>query len=157
MRSNDVVLLADMVDRSRKETGSLSAPEQEAFFAAKNYLRHYKPAHDALLSGLVEGSHDGGTDAACLFANGRSVRDDTDLRSLGTYVQLDLVLLQVKNTTGFGETAIDKLIINVPDLLRFDRDEKALAVQFNPKVLEITRRFLSAYRRLDMPNLSIYC
>lgn len=157
MPSNDVVLLADMVDRSRKETGTLSDPEQEAFFVAKHYLRAYKPAHDDILSGLVEGSRDGGIDAAYLFANGRCVRDDTDLRSLGAYVPLDLVLLQVKNTSGFGESAIDKLIINVPDLLRFDRDETSLAVQFNPKVLEITRRFLSAYRRLDMPNLSIYC
>jgi hypothetical protein len=157
LRSNDVVLLTDMVERSRIETAGLSQAEQEAFFVAKHYLRDFNPAHDDLLSGIVDGSHDGGIDAAYLFANSRCVRDDTDLSSMGPHVPLDLILVQVKNTTGFGEPAIDKLIINTPDLLNFDRDENSLAVQFNSKVLEITRRFLQAYRRLEMPNLTIYC
>lgn len=157
MKNNDVVLLAAMIDRSRAETATLSGPEQEVFFVAKHYLRAFNPAHDDLLAGIVEGHHDGGIDGVYLFANGHAVRDDVQLKSLGAHVALDLVFIQVKNTTGFGESAIDKLIINLPDLLSFDRDERALSVQFNPKVLEVTRRFLAAYRQLDMPSLNIYC
>jgi AIPR protein len=145
-----------MVDRSREETASLSTAEQEAFFVSKYYLRRYKPAHDDLLSGIVDGSRDGGLDSVYLFANGHCVRDETDLAALGAYVQLDLIFIQVKNASGFGEAAIDKLIINVPELLNFNRDEKLLSTRFNPKVLEVTRRFLRAYRSLEMPHLSIY-
>jgi hypothetical protein len=146
-----------MIDRSRAETATLSQAEQEVFFVAKHYLRGFNPAHDDLLSGICDGEHDGGIDGVYLFANGRCVRDDTDLKNLGAYVSLDLFFLQVKATTGFGETAIDKLIVNLPDLLSFDRDETGLSVQFNPRILEVTRRFLNAYRQLEMPSLHIYC
>lgn len=157
MKSNDVLLLESMVDRSRAETATLTQSEQEVFFVAKHYLRAFNPAHDDLLAGIVEGQHDGGIDGAYLFANGRAVRDDVELKALGSYVSLDLIFLQVKATTGFGESAIDKLAINLPDLLSFERDESALSIVFNAKILEVTRRFLTAYRQLDMPSLSVYC
>lgn len=156
MSSNDVILLEDMVNRSRFETSGLSAAEQEAYFVAKHYLRAYRPSHDDLLAGIVDGANDGGMDAIYIFVNGYCLRDDTDLTALGRNVQLDLVLIQVKNTRGFSESAIDKLIVHVPELLDFTRDEPALAKRFNGRVIEITRRFLAAYRSLDMPSLNAY-
>ena len=154
--ANDVFLLAGMVEKSRAETSGLDASEQEAYFVAKHYLRDYRPSHDDLLSGLVDGTNDGGLDAVYIFANGHCVRDDTDLTALGRNAQIDLVLLQVKNTKGFGEAAIDKLVVHLPELLDFSRDETQLAKRFNGRVIEITRRFLNAYRDLEMPTLSIY-
>ena len=156
MSSNDVILLEDMVDRSRFETSLLSAAEQEAYFVAKHYLREYRPSHDDLLAGIVDGANDGGMDAIYIFVNGYCLRDDTDLTALGRNVRLDLIFIQAKNTRGFSESAIDKLIIHLPELLDFTRDEKSLAKRFNGRVIEITRRFLSAYRSLDMPSLYAY-
>lgn len=156
MGANDVILLEDMVNRSRVETAGLTCPEQEAYFVAKHYLRKYRPTPDDLLSGIVDGTGDGGLDAVFIFANGYCVRDDTDLSGLGRNAQLDLVLLQVKNSRGFTESAIDKLVVHLPELLDFTRDEAKLAQRFNPRVVEITRRFLVAYRALEMPTLAIY-
>lgn len=156
MTANDVYLLAAMIEKSRIETAGLSAAEQETYFVARHYLRDYRPSHDDLLSGLVDGTNDGGLDAIYIFANGHCVRDDTDLTALGRNAQIDLILLQVKNTKGFGEAAIDKLVVHLPELLDFGRDEQALAQRFNGRVLEITRRFLNAYRDLDMPSLRIF-
>lgn len=155
--ANDVILLGDMLDRFRGDTTGLSASEQESYFVSKHYLRQYRPTHDDLLAGIVDGTLDGGIDAAYIFANGYCVRDDTDLTALGRSVQLDLVLVQVKNTKGFSESAIDRLIVHLPMLLDFSRDEKKLADRFNPRVIEITRRFLTAYRTLELPTLNIYC
>jgi hypothetical protein len=155
--ANDVFLLAGMVDKSRAETVGLSPSEQETYFVARHYLREYRPSHDDLLSGLVDGTNDGGLDAIFVFANGHCVRDDTDLTALGRNAQLDLIMMQVKNTKGFGESAIDKLVVHLPELLDFSRDETALAKRFNGRVIEITRRFLNAYRDLEMPTLGIYC
>lgn len=156
MSANDVVLLADMIERSRSETVGLTASQQETYFVAKHYLREYRPSHDDLLSGIVDGGSDGGLDAMYIFANGHCVRDDTNLAALGRNAQLDLILLQVKNAKGFGEDAIDKLIVHLPKLLDFSRVENDLANRFNHRVIEISRRFLEAYRKLDMPLLNMY-
>jgi hypothetical protein len=154
--SNDVILVAEMVERSREETVGLSAAEQEAYFFAKHYLKGYSPTHDDLLAGIVDGANDGGLDGLYIFVNGLCVRDDVPLRGMGHGADLQLVACQTKNTTGFTEGAIDKLIIHFPELLAFDRDERALSQRFNPKVIEVTRRFLQVLHGLDMPELSIY-
>lgn len=155
MGANDVVLLEDMVERSRRETDGFNPAEQEAYFVSAHYLTKYRPSHDDLLSGIVDGTRDGGVDAIHIFANGFYLRDGVNIAALGRNPQLDLVLIQVKNTRGFGEGAVEKLIVHLPKLLDFARDENALAKQFNPRVIEITRRFLDTYRAMDMPRLSI--
>lgn len=156
MGANDVVLLEDMVERSRRETEGFNASEQEAYFVSWHYLSKYRPSHDDVLSGIVDGTRDGGVDAIHLFANGYYVRDGVNVAALGRNPQLDLVLIQVKNTRGFGESAVEKLIVHLPKLLDFARDDVALAKQFNPRLIEITRRFLDTYRAMDMPRLRIF-
>lgn len=157
MTSNDVVLLDDMIKRLREETVAiLSETEHETYFTAKQYLRNFNASHDDLLSGIVDGAQDGGIDALYMFANGFCIRDDTPLTGLGRNAQLDLFVMQVKNSKGFGEAALDKLVVNLPRLLDFGRNEDQLAKTLNPRVIEITRRFLDAYRELDMPSLRIY-
>ena len=155
MANNDVVLLEDMIEKSRAETEGMSAAEQETYFFAKQYLKRYSPSHDDLLAGIVDGAHDGGIDGLYIFVNGLCVRDDAPLPGMGRSPDLELFIAQVKNTSGFSENAIEKLIIHLPELLDFQRDERALSARFNPRVLEITRRFLMVLRALDMPELSI--
>ncbi|MGJ0202805.1 AIPR family protein [Leucobacter sp. gxy201] len=155
MGANDVVLLEDMVERSRLETAGFNAAEQEAYFVSSNYLNKYRPSHDDVLSGIVDGTRDGGIDAIHIFANGYYLRDGVNAAALGRNPQLDLVLIQVKNTKGFGESAVEKLIIHLPKLLDFSRDDSALAKEFNPRLVEITRRFLNTYRAMDLPRLRI--
>lgn len=156
MAANDVVLLQGMVEKSRVVTAGLSDSEQEAYFVATHYLSQFKPSHDDLLSGIVDGSRDGGIDGAYIFVNGYCVRDDTSISALGKNAHLELVLTQVKNSASVGESAIDKLMVHLPMLLDFTRDDQALSAQFNPRVIEVTRRFLEAYRALEMPTLAIY-
>ena len=119
MGANDVVLLEDMLERSRRETDGLNTAEQEAYFVAYHYLIKYRPSHDDVLSGIVDGTRDGGIDAIHMFANGYYLRDGVNVAALGRNPQLDLVLIQVKNTRGFGESAVDKLIVHLPKLLDF--------------------------------------
>jgi hypothetical protein len=158
MASNDVVLITGMLERERERL----APEQsEASFAnlftASRYLTAYNMSHDEISEGIVDGEHDCGLDAVYTFVNGVHLRDDTPVAGLGRRnAQLDLVLMQVKTSSGFGEQAIDKLIVNVPRLFVFDRDESELAKFSNPRLIELTRRFLDAYKALDMVELRIF-
>lgn len=157
MSSNDVILLADMLERDRALADpDLTQSEHEVYFSAKHYLRFFRPTNDDLLSGIVDASRDGGLDGIYIYANSLCIRDDVPISALGKQVQLDLFLFQVKNTAGFGETAIDKLIVALPKLLDFSRDEAALSKVYNERVIEITRRFLNAYRQLELPSLRIF-
>ncbi|WP_238013727.1 AIPR family protein [Dactylosporangium sp. AC04546] len=157
MSSNDVYLLSTMVDKDRSRSAPHMSPvEHQTFFVAKQYLKPMNPGHDDLLSGIVDGAKDCGIDAMYLFANSLCIRDDTPLKRLGRRVKLDLYIMQVKNTSGFTEVPIDKLLVNLPKLLDFRRDEEVLFESVNPRLLEITRRFLEAYQALDMPSLSIH-
>lgn len=155
MASNDVILLADMLDRDREGFTALG-DDHATYFTARHYLRNYAPTHDDLLAGLVDGSQDGGIDAIYVFANSLCVRDDTSLKPLGRGAQLDLFIMQVKNSRSFGEDAINRLLVTLPKLLDFSRDELALSKSLNSRVLEVSRRFLNAYRGLDMPTLRVF-
>lgn len=157
MTKNDVVLLGEMLERHHKNScPTLEDSESQVLFTAKHYLRHFAPSQDDLLGGIVDGTHDCGVDGVYIFANSMCLRDEVPLEGFGKHAQLDLFLIQVKNTTSFGESPIDKLIVSLPDLLDFGRDEKTLALRVNSRLLEVTHRFLTAYRNLEMPRLRIF-
>ncbi|MBC8994026.1 AIPR family protein [Micromonospora chalcea] len=157
MGANDVILLESMLDQDRRRSApSMDATQHHNFFVAKHYLRqHFSPGHDDLLSGIVDGAGDCGIDAIYLFANSMCVRDDTPIGILGRRTRLELVIMQTKNTAGFTESPVDKLLVNLPKLLTFGRDEEALAETANPRLIEVTRRFLETYRALELPELQI--
>lgn len=156
MSANDVILLRGQLEESRKELDGLSNSEQEAFFFTRHYLHAFAPSHDDILSGLVDGALDGGIDGLNIFVNGNCIRDDVPLLGMGRGADLRLAITQVKNTTGFSEGAVEKLMIHLPELLALDRDERELSQRFNPRVLEVTRRFLSVIQGLTMPQISIH-
>ncbi|ROS73070.1 AIPR family protein [Cellulomonas sp. PhB143] len=155
MAANDVILLADMLNRTRIEADGLNPAEQEAYFLAHHYLKPYAPTHDDILSGIVDGANDGGIDGAYMLVNGMCVRDDAPLVKMGRGPKLEFIVFQTKNTAGFSEGAVEHMITNIPDLFDLDRDEAQLAKRFNSKVIEVTRRFIRAVRDLDMPNIAI--
>nr|BFE56129.1 hypothetical protein GCM10020063_006550 [Dactylosporangium thailandense] len=133
----------------------MSVSNHHTFFAARHYLRQkFSPGHDDLLGGIVDGEKDCGIDAMHLFVNSMCLSDDSH-PNFGRRARIDLVLMQVKNSSGFAETPIDKLLVNLPKLLDFGRDENAVAEFANARVIEISRRFLDTYRRLEMPDLNI--
>jgi hypothetical protein len=153
MPSNDVILLADMLERDKALYDNLDK-HHDTYFTAQHYLRAFNPTHDDLVSGLVDGERDGGIDAMYIFANSACIRDDTT-ESLGRGAEFELHILQVKNSKSFGEDAINRLLASLPKLLDFSRDENALSRTYNPRLLELTRRFLQAYRASHMPKLRV--
>jgi len=154
---NDVVLLRTKLERHREEIApGLTLSEHQTFFVASHYLSDYNMSHQDLLAGVVDGTHDCGLDAIYVFANGVYLKDDISIRALGRNVRLDLVLLQVKDTTGFKEDAINTLQSTLPKLLDSQRDERMLTQFANERVIEATRRFLAAYSDMELIQLSVY-
>ncbi|MGC5020353.1 AIPR family protein [Micromonospora sp. DT47] len=157
MNANDVFLLQAMIEREHQRSAPAMPPARhQTFFVAKQLLKKLNPGHDDLLSGIVDGEKDCGVDGMYLFANSLCVRDETPLKVLGRRARLDLYILQVKNTSGFTESPIEKLMLSLPKLLVFGRDEESLAETVNSRLIEISRRFLDTYRTLDLPELRIF-
>ncbi|MGY2130106.1 AIPR family protein [Blastococcus sp. SYSU DS0617] len=157
MNANAVVLLQGLLDKSRDQTrNQLSDNDHNTYWAAEQYLKSTGVSPEELIAGIVDGEKDCGLDAVYIFANGICISDDTPLPALGRRTRLELVLMQVKDSKGFGEDAIDKIIVNLPRLLQFDRDENSLLDFANARVVETTRRFLKCYRELELPELQIY-
>ena len=157
MVSNAVVLLEGVLAKARPQAvGQLAGPDFDTFWVADQYLKSSGVSPDELLAGLVDGQNDCGLDAVYVFANGICISDDTPLAALGKNPRLELVLIQAKDSKGFGEEAIDKMIVNLPELLSFARDEERLKEFANPRVIETTRRFLNAYKNLELPDLQVY-
>lgn len=155
MSRNDVILLSALRERNREETSTLPGGAQDTYFFARHYLKNFNPSHDDLLAGIVDGTRDGGIDGAYIFVNGMCVRDDAPLAAMGKGADLQLLILQAKDTTGFKEDAVDRLTLHLPELITLDRKESALKSRFNNRVLEITRRFLTALKELHLPTISI--
>jgi hypothetical protein len=155
--ANDVVLLEAMIEKDRQRSApTMPVARYHTFFVAKQYLRQdFSPGHDDLLSGIVDGERDCGIDGLYLFVNSICLRDDTPLMGFGRRAHLDLVVVQAKNSAGFTEPPIDRLLLNLPKLLDFGRDEEDLARFVNPRLIEISRRFLDTYRALEMPQLRV--
>lgn len=155
MSKNDVTLLTNRMNEWRSQSANLRASEQEAYFCARHLLKEHDPTHDDLISGVVDGEHDGGVDGAYILVNGLIIRDDTPTRSMGVGARVELHLLQVKNTTGFKEDAVDKVALNLPQLLEFGRDEQHLSKMFNSRIREVTGRFMKIIQEISSPELSI--
>jgi hypothetical protein len=157
MNANAVVLMQGLLERGRAQTQhQLSDADHKTYWVAEQYLKSTGMSPEEVIGGIVDGEKDCGLDAVYVFANGICLKDDTPLPALGKRARLELTLFQVKDSKGFGEEAIDKLIVNLPRLLQFDRNEQLLMSSANPRVIETTRRFLDAYRTLDLPELQIY-
>jgi hypothetical protein len=142
---------------SRPQTvNQLSDNDHKIYWTSEQYLKNTGASPEELIGGIVDGERDCGLDAVYVFANGICLSDDSSPRDLGRNARLDLVLLQVKDSPGFGEDPIDKLFVNLPRLLQFDRDEGNLVQFANSRVVESTRRFLNAYRELQFPEVQVF-
>lgn len=118
MPNNDLVLLERLLAAAANNApASLNDSELFEYFSAEQTLKDYDLSADELLAGITDGGGDGGIDGVYVFANEHLVEDDFDASSLPRGYALDLHILQAKTESGFGEDAIDKIIVSIPQLL----------------------------------------
>ncbi|RMC98534.1 hypothetical protein EAY64_09190 [Aquitalea palustris] len=128
------------------------------FFSAQLILKEHELSYEEVLDGIVDGPLDGGIDALYLTINNELIREDfKDYQRYKRDVNIEVVVLQSKNTEGFGESAIQKLRSSLITLLRLDASYDDLKKKYNAQVLDFFRKFTEAYRSLiaKSPSLSI--
>ena len=78
-------------------------------FSARNVLKNYSISDEEIEYGLKGSGNDGGCDSIYIFCNGILVKEDfLEGASISMDSHLEMVIIQSKTSTRFGEDAIMK-------------------------------------------------
>ncbi|MEZ4984539.1 MAG: hypothetical protein R2795_05820 [Saprospiraceae bacterium] len=83
-------------------------------------------SYDEIEQGIVDNGGDGGIDTIYTFVNSDLVQKDSDLIEGKRNSVIEINIIQAKNTTGFGETAVEKFISSALDLFDFSKSVESL-------------------------------
>lgn len=129
----------------------LSPDDQFEFFCADKLLTNYDVSYAEISEGIIDGKGDGGVDSAYLFIDRRLVTSDFDYSSVGEEPEVELILIQSKNTSTFTEAPVDKLtsllnafVFNTPTattLAAFKQDVADVFATFKTAMLKVGSKF----------------
>ncbi|MXZ87756.1 MAG: AIPR family protein [Dehalococcoidia bacterium] len=155
MPDNDRFLLKTILDSQQSERDTpLADSDAFDYFACEQILKRYDLSGDEVAAGIVDGGGDGGIDAIFTFLDESLLVEDAEILSDQAVANatrrganLELHVLQAKQETGFGETAIQKASSSLELLLDLSLEEEELGELYAPVVIDrmgIFRRALKA-------------
>lgn len=158
-QTTEQILLEQIISKEfEQDDRNFSRDEFFNIFATQLALKEYELSYDEIADGVVDGTLDGGIDAAYLFVNGELIKEDFEEYSrFKRDAKIEILIIQSKNTNGFGESAIQKLKSSLSILLRLDTDYASLGKKYNKKVIDFFQKFNDLYRAVipRSPSLSI--
>lgn len=135
--SSSIAVLKQILQQKRETTApTLSEDEYFNLFACEQALKDFELSYDEINKGIVDGPLDGGIDAIYTFVNGELLDDGNEVNDIKKDIVIDLIIVQSKNTTGFSEEAINKLIASANDLFNFMNELDGFYSTYNHKLLE---------------------
>ena len=153
-------MLLEAVLKGEKESfPDLADSKFFEIFCVDRILQDFDLSHSEIRAGIVDGSMDGGIDAAYVFVNRNLLlaAEDFPFDSIKhDGVSIELFIVQVKNQPSFRETSIDKLVTSMPMLLQENSND------FKSEVENVFSLFKMARERLarKFPKVSaqiFYC
>lgn len=148
MSKNDVLALEANFDAWQKmRAPGLTKVDPFEFYCADQFLRQYGVSDEEIISGLIGGGDDGGSDGAYFFVNRKLVQEDSDLDPKSS-VWVNLVILQAKHKAGFSPVAVNKLTAFSDDLLDLSRAPAVYTQTYNTRALEMMALFKSKYQQI---------
>jgi hypothetical protein len=149
MSENDVIILNSILQKTMEKDRPGSAEgEFLNLFCFEQILKDYELSPDEVESGYVDTGDDGGVDGVYFFVNTVLVDEDTELTDIPRDPRLHLVLIQVKSTATFAETAVEKLITTTSRVLDLGTDVERFRKLYNARFLEKVRIFKQKYLEL---------
>lgn len=158
MTTNDQVVLRQLIaENPPGPADNLDDSEVFELFTAGLVLKDFDLGQDAVASGIVDGSDDGGIDAIYLFVNGELIDETNEVVELRKDIALELIIVQASSHVGFRESILNSLIATSRDLLDLSVDESSLARAYNDRLLESMALFRRVYQQVvgRFPSLEI--
>jgi hypothetical protein len=149
MKNNNQIILETLISQNREEKyPELNEDAYFNLFVSEQIMKDFELSYDELEEGIVDNSGDGGIDAIYTFVNDELIQRDTDLIDGKRKSNIDIYIIQSKNTNGFSETPIEKCNSSAIDLFDLSKSIKSLGSIYNNELLRNIEVFRKQYLHL---------
>lgn len=155
MAPNDLVALKANFERWRETRGvGLTGINLFNYYCIENFLKPYPVNDKEIRDGAVDATLDGGVDGFYFFANRKYVFEDNILDPDVDY-NIDLILFQCKEGSGFSPVEVGKVIFFLKDLLDQSRQESDYTNVYHKKLKALMKSFKNHYAQIAGTVLSL--
>lgn len=147
MSANDVLALEANFNSwkaARLPAGTSLSVDPFEYYCVDQFLKQFPVSDEEVLDGITGGGQDGGVDAFYFFVNRKLVQEDTDVDAKAA-LRVNLLIFQVKQSSGFSPSQIDKLFFFTDDLLDLSRVPNSYHTAYNTKVSDAIKLFKEKY------------
>lgn len=150
MRKNAQILLENLIEQEFRNNDNYSnISEYFEFFSASQILKNQGLSDDEVDNGIVGKGLDGGCDSIYLFLNNLLITPDVvEHISAPKDSILEMIIIQSKKTTSFGEDAVMKWKTISGNLLDLSKTTTDFTARYNADILEAFTTFRDTYTRL---------
>ena len=150
MSKNAQILLENLIEQEFRNNDNYSnISEYFEFFSASQILKNQGLSDDEVDNGIVGKGLDGGCDSIYLFLNNLLITPDVvEHISAPKDSILEMIIIQSKKTTSFGEDAVMKWKTISGNLLDLSKTTTDFMTRYNADVLEAFTTFRDTYTRL---------
>lgn len=150
MSKNAQILLENLIEQEFQNNDNYSIiSDYFEFFSASQILKNQGLSDDEVDNGIVGKGLDGGCDSIYLFLNNLLITPDViDHISAPKDSILEMIIIQSKKTTSFGEAAVMKWKTISGNLLDLSKKITDFMERYNADVLEAFTTFRDTYTRL---------
>ncbi len=149
--TNPQRILCTLVERSKEEDNSFADEAQFfEYFCSKCIMKNEELSDEDIENGMIGKSLDGGCDSIYILYNGINISEDSleDFRAFKDS-KIELIIIQSKRESSFGETPIMKLKEVSKNLLDLDAQNERFSSRYNQDVLD---KFI-LFRNLFIKNI----
>ena len=150
MSKNAQILLENLIEQEFLNNDNYSSiSDYFEFFSASQILKNQGLSDDEVDNGIVGKGLDGGCDSIYLFLNNLLITPDVvEHISAPKDSILEMIIIQSKKTTSFGEDAVMKWKTISGNLLDLSKTKTDFTARYNADVLEAFTTFRDTYTRL---------
>ena len=150
MSKNAQILLENLIEQEFRNNDNYSnISEYFEFFSASQILKNQGLSDDEVDNGIVGKGLDGGCDSIYLFLNNLLITPDVvEHISAPKDSILEMIIIQSKKTTSFGEDAVMKWKTISGNLLDLSKTTTDFTARYNADILEAFTTFRDTYTRL---------
>ena len=150
MSKNAQILLENLIEQEfRNKDNYSNISEYFEFFSASQILKNQGLSDDEVDNGIVGKGLDGGCDSIYLFLNNLLITPDVvEHISAPKDSILEMIIIQSKKTTSFGEDAVMKWKTISGNLLDLSKTTTDFTARYNADILEAFTTFRDTYTRL---------
>lgn len=150
MSKNAQILLENLIEQEFRNNDNYSnISEYFEFFSASQILKNQGLSDDEVDNGIVGKGLDGGCDSIYLFLNNLLITPDVvEHISAPKDSILEMIIIQSKKTTSFGEDAVMKWKTISGNLLDLSKTTTDFTARYSADILEAFTTFRDTYTRL---------